>query len=158
MSRVPTEEGSIDVAMWLFNNDMGEKTQDIDKPTNLPNSHSALSNQTLFRKLLTSKRQLLVRMKRFCEKAYVCKIQTEVVYYAHFDPQVEGEGNRVRWREVEGGEREVQGRWREVKGGGGEGQGRWRGDGGRWRVEFFFGDRQVLTCRKQRKKKVYKKS
>ena len=69
MSRVPTEEGSIDVAMWLFNNDMGEETQDIDKPTNLPNSHSALSNQTLFRKLLTSKRQLLVRMKRFCEKA-----------------------------------------------------------------------------------------
>ena len=78
MSRVPTEEGSIDVAIWLVNNDMGEKTQDIDKPTNLPNSHSALSNQTLFRKLLTSKRQLLVRMKRFCEKAYVCKIQTEL--------------------------------------------------------------------------------
>ena len=77
MSHVPTEKGSVDVATGLIGDDTGGKIPGPDTQMGPHTSQSAPSNLNKFRKLLTSKRQLVVRMRRFCETANECKSQQQ---------------------------------------------------------------------------------
>ena len=62
----------------MFGDDAGGEIPGPDTQTKPHTSQSVPSNQNQFRKLFTSERPLIVRMKRFCEAANECRSQQQI--------------------------------------------------------------------------------